>query len=170
MAEGFTPRFVDLVRNTTMTVGTGNFVLGPAAAGFTGLAAAIPVGESFYYSCIGTAKPSESEVGRGTMLADGTIGRDPINGVLTDFSAGPKTIALTAAAEWFEKVDKGARIEVADRSALAAADVQAARLLVERGREGLFVFDGSDLSALVAADTRQAVHVAPASDPSGASR
>ena len=49
----FTPKFVDLVRNFTTTVGTGDFVLGPPVNGFTGFAAALQAGESFYYSAIG---------------------------------------------------------------------------------------------------------------------
>ena len=172
MAQAFSPRFVDLVRNTTTTVGTGNFVLGPAVAGFTGFASAIQPGESFYYSCVGVAKPDESEVGRGTMQADGTISRDPVNGTLTDFTTGPKNIALIAAAEWFEKVDRAgggaSPIEVADRAALAAQS-GGVRLLFERGREGMFRFEPGDLSAMVAADPLQGVYVAKASDPSGAS-
>jgi len=178
MAQAFTPRFVDLVRNTTTTVGTDDFVLGPAAAGFTSFAAAIQPGESFYYSCIGVAKPAETEVGRGTMQADGTISRDPIDGTLTDFTPGPKTVSLIAAAEWFTKVDQAGAggggsppIDVASRAALAALDGRAGsvRLLAEPGREGLFTFDGSNLSAMVAADTAQGVYVPPASDRSGAS-
>ncbi len=39
--------------------------------------------------------------------------------------------------------------------------------LSERGREGQFVFDASDLAAEVATDPRQGVYVAPATDPSG---
>ena len=43
MADAFQPRFVDLVRNTTTTVGTGNFLLGPAVSGFTSFSAACQV-------------------------------------------------------------------------------------------------------------------------------
>ena len=46
MADPFQPKFVDLVRNTTTTQGTGNFVLGPAATGFTSFAAALQPGDS----------------------------------------------------------------------------------------------------------------------------
>lgn len=42
--------------------------------------------------------------------------------------------------------------------------------LAEAGREGWFIFDGSNLSALVTADTaQQGLYVAPASDPTGTS-
>ena len=175
MAEAFTPRFVDLVRNTTSTTGTGNFVLGPAVAGFTSFATAIQPGESFYYSCAGVDKADECEVGRGTLQADGTISREPIGGSLTSFTGGTKTVALVAAAEWFAKVDQAnggaGPVDVANRAALAAGNAQAgaARLLAEPGREGLFTFDSSDLATKVVADPRQAVYVTPQSDPTGAS-
>jgi hypothetical protein len=42
-------------------------------------------------------------------------------------------------------------------------------MLTETGREGLFVFDGADLSAKVAADPYQALYVAPSSDATGSS-
>src|SRR4051794_30766641 len=101
MAPDFQPKFVDLVRNLSTTTGTGNFQLGPAVSGFNSFLAECQVGDSFYYSAIGLDRPSEREVGRGTLLAGGAIGRDPIGGVKTDFSNGTKSIALIAAAEWF---------------------------------------------------------------------
>src|SRR5438270_12888466 len=101
MADPFQPKFVDLVRNTTTTQGTGNFVLGPAASGFTSFTAALQPGDSFYYSAIGIDKPAEREVGRGTLQANGSITRSPIDGPLMNFSSGTKTIALIAAAEWY---------------------------------------------------------------------
>jgi hypothetical protein len=168
----FTPKFVDLVRNYTSTVGTGPFVLGPAVNGFVGFAGALQPGEQFYYSAIGVDKPDEHEVGRGILEADGTIGRSPINGSLTNFSSGTKTIAVIAAAEWFNLIQSGGAgtATVASKSKLAAAAAtQGAVLLSQSGAEGLFVFDGSDLSAEVAADARQGIHIAPESEPTGAS-
>src|SRR5437868_15210886 len=163
----FAPIFVDLVRNTTTTQGTGNYVLGPAATGFTSFIAALQPGDSFYYSTIGVDKPAEREVGRGTLQANGTNSRDPIGGALTNFSNGTKTIALIAAAEWYSQV-QGAT--AASRAALAATPhTQGAALLCEAGREGLFVWDGSDLSASVSADARQGLYAAAASDRSGRS-
>jgi hypothetical protein len=102
MSESFHPKFVDLVRNTTTTTGTGNIVLGAAVAGYTSFATAVLPGESFYYSVIGVDKPAEREVGRGTMQSDGTIRRDPISGTKTNFTSGMKTVALIAAADWFQ--------------------------------------------------------------------
>jgi hypothetical protein len=103
MAEAFQPKFVDLVRNYTTTVGTGDFKLGPAVNGYSGFAAACQAGDSFYYSAIGVDKPAEREVGRGMLSADGTISRDPVGGTKTSFTSGTKSIALIAAAEWFEQ-------------------------------------------------------------------
>ena len=165
MAEAFTPRFVDLVRNTTHTQGTDNFVLGAALSGYRSFAEAVLPGESFYYSCIGVDKPSEREIGRGTMEIDGTISRIATNGELTSFTAGTKTIALVAAAEWFNSVQSagGAGIEinaashgiVADgatdnRAAFAAADSAAASGKALSVPPGIFAV-ASDLtfSALV---------------------
>lgn len=42
-------------------------------------------------------------------------------------------------------------------------------ILGEPGREGMFVFDGSDLSTKVSADTQQGIYIAPSSDPTGSS-
>jgi len=169
----FQPRFVDLVRSYTSTAGTGAFALGPAVNGFTGFGSALQAGDSFYYSAIGVDKPAEREVGRGTLQANGTISRQPLSGAPTNFSSGTKSIALIAAAEWFNLVQAGAGsqpVVAATRSALAASPLrQVPGLLTESGCEGMFVFDSSDLSAKVAADTRQGLYVAPASDPTGAS-
>lgn len=171
MADSFQPVFADLVRNYTTTTGTADFKLGAAANGFTGFATALQPGDSFYYSAIGVDKPAEREVGRGTLGAGGTISRDPVSGTKTTFTSGTKTVSLIAAAEWFTGVGAGggASTTAATRSALAGrGDRAAAVFLAEPGREGLFRFDSADLSAKVAADPRQAVHIAPASDPTGA--
>ena len=171
----FTPKFVDLVRNLTSVQGTGPVTLGAAVAGYTSFAAATVAGEQFYYCIQGVDKPAEREVGRGTMQANGTIAREAIGGAATNFTAGTKTIALVAAAEWFSRLDQvgpaPAPFDVGTRGGLAATSLAGARpaFLAEGGREGLFVFDAGDLSAKVAADPLQAVFVAPASAPNGAS-
>jgi hypothetical protein len=170
LADSFQPRFIDLVRNYTSTEGTGNFVLGSEVFGYRSFAAEIQPGESFYYSAIGVDKPVETEVGRGTMLGDGTIARAPIGGSPTNFSSGSKTIALVAAAEWFEAMQSGTSACAGSRSALASlADRSKPVLLFERDREGLFIYDPSDLSAEVASDPAQALFIAPESDAAGAS-
>ncbi len=176
MPQTFTPKFVDLVRNVTTVQGTGPVALGAAAPGYTGFADAIVAGEQFYYCIQGVDKPAEREVGRGTLQANGTILREPIGGGLTSFTTGTKTISLVAAAEWFSdiagKLSQGGGVApVANGAALAAKAATAGQtaFLAETKREGLFVFSSANLSARVAADTRQGVHVAPSSDPSGAS-
>lgn len=169
----FQPRFVDLVRNYTTTTGTGDFVPGAAVNGYSSFASALQPGDRFYYSAIGIDNPAEREVGRGTLKADGAIARDPVNGALTPFTAGLKSLSLIAAAEWFNNVQAGGSgggAELpASRAALASSAQNQPAILTEAGREGLFVFDGSNLSAQVAADTYQGIHVAPSGDPTGAS-
>lgn len=169
----FTPKFVDLVRNYTTTVGTGNFVLGPSVTGYTSFATAVQPGESFYYSVLGFDRPNEREIGRGTMQADRTIKREPIGGALTNFTNGTKTIALIAAAEWFETIQAGGSARAAatrtEMAAIAPAESGATCHLREHGREGLFVHFtavefadryGFPLADAVAADTLQGMYVA----------
>jgi len=171
MADPFQPKFVDLVRNYTSTSGTGNLALDEAPPGFKSFTEALLPGDSFYYSIAGIENTSESEVGRGTLQADGSIARQPIGGALTSFSSGKKTVALVAAAEWYESLDavRGAPMQAVTRAALATLPAQGTALLTEAGREGLFRFDPANLSAKVAADSAQGLFVAPASDPTGAS-
>ena len=166
----FTPKFVDLVRNFTTVQGFGPVTLGAAVSGYTSLAAALSPGDQFYYCIQSVDRPQEREVGRGTMQTDGRIAREAVQGELTQFTSGTKTIALVTAAEWFTQASAGASIEAADRAALAAAaSTRGPVMLTERGREGLFAWDPADRSAKVALDTQQGLHVAPATDSTGAS-
>lgn len=176
MAAVFTPRFVDLVRTFTASQGTGPLVPGAAVQGFSTFADTMSAGDQFYYCVQGIDRPTEREVGRGTLQANGTIARQPVSGGLVPFSSGTKTINLVAAAEWFTQQHStsggghSGTATVADRAALAAIAAASAgdvRLLLEAGREGLFVFDDEDLTAMVLADGRQGMCVAPASAPSG---
>ena len=176
MAGSFQPKFADLVRNYTTTIGTGDFVLGPVVNGFIGFAQACQPGDSFYYSATGIDNPAQSEVGRGTLLANGSISREPMGGTKTDFTTGTKSIALIAAAEWYAAVDAAAAASAdapssaATRSSLAdLAQSAIPALLTEPGAEGLFVWDGTDRSSDVSADGAEAMYVAPASDRTGAS-
>lgn len=107
MPASFSPKFADLVRVMCTSAGTGNLVPGAAVLGFTSFSAALTVGDRFYYSIAGVDKPGESEVGRGTLLADGSIAREAIGGVLTNFTAGQKTISLVVGAEWFRSAGGG---------------------------------------------------------------
>lgn len=170
----FTPKFVDLVRNFTGVQGTGAAALGAPVSGFSGIADALSTGDQFYYCIQGVDKPQEREVGRGTLQADGKVGREPIGGQPTNFTNGTKTIGLVAAAEWFSKLEGGAggggSIEVETRAALAASPAtRGAAFLREPGREGLFAFVAGNQSANVSADPAQGVHIAPTGDPTGAS-
>jgi hypothetical protein len=168
----FTPKFVDLVRNFTTVQGTGPVVLGASVTGFTSINDALSAGDQFYYCLQSVDKPVEREVGRGTLQADGKVTREAVQGGLTNFSNGTKTIALVAAAEWFSKLELaggGSGMEAASRAALAARPTSAPLLLTEAGREGVFGFDSGNLSSMVAADIAQGIYVAPASDPTGAS-
>jgi hypothetical protein len=109
----FTPVFANMVRAFTMSVGAGPITPGMAVEGHRSFAEALSAGDQFYYSIEGVAAPGEWEVGRGTMLADGRVARDPIasssGGAAVDFSPGAKTIALTVASEWFEAPTVGKR-------------------------------------------------------------
>src|SRR5205085_2275544 len=64
----------------------------------------------------------------------------------------------------------GASSMAPTRAALSAATPSGAMVLTEARREGLFLFDGSNLSGAVAADPRQGIHITPATDPTRASR
>lgn len=84
-------------------------------------------------------------------------------------AAGDASEALTALLA--ASVVTGASISVANRTILAALDHSAGlpAYLSEAGREGMFVWDSSNLSAKVTLDPRQGVYVAPASDTDGSS-
>lgn len=60
---------------------------------------------------------------------------------------------------------------VADRTALKAVNSGAitSAYLAESGRQGIFNFNSSNLSANITIDTNEGVYIAPASDPTGAS-
>ncbi|WP_426267873.1 glycosyl hydrolase family 28-related protein [Sphingomonas sp. LHG3443-2] len=177
MALSFTPKFANMVRVTTSTQGTGPFLCGPAVTGFASFAESVSAGDSFYYSVQGVDKPQEREVGRGTYQADGTITRQPLDGELTKFTPGAKTIALVAAAEWYANVQEslgqggggGKSDMVKDRAALAALDTSAGScLLQEAGREGLFSWDPAVAVAVHQSDPGQGLFVAPSPTAAGA--
>jgi hypothetical protein len=106
MTQSFSPVFADLVRNAASVEGSGPATLGPPAAGCRDLATAVQPGGQFYYCLEGSGASAQREVGRGTLLEGGTVARDPVDGEPVDFDAGPKTISLVAAAEWYSKVEQ----------------------------------------------------------------
>jgi len=173
MPLSFSPKFVDMVRVMTSTQGTGPLVCGSAVSGYASFAESVAAGDSFYYSVQGIDRTGEREVGRGTYLANGTISRQPLNGTLTNFTAGQKTIALVTAAEWFAAVQSAsasAQTTAASRVALAAVPVAsgATSYLTEAGREGAFVWDASVPASLHQSDAAQGIFVAPSASSSGA--
>lgn len=123
MAESFQPKFADLVRVYTTTNGTVDFVAGAAVTGFSSFDGALKTGDRFYYCAIHSDRPSEREVGRGTLRADGSIGREPINGSLVNFSGGTKTLSLVSTAEWFTTL----AYDTASNSAAAESALQTAQ-------------------------------------------
>jgi hypothetical protein len=164
MADPFKPKFVDLVRNYTTTTGTGNIVLGQPVQGHDGLAQAVAVGERFFYAISGVDKPVEREVGRGTLLANGTIAREPIVGPLTNFTTGSKTIALVVGAEWFNKVgswinggaENLAGLTTANKTSLVAAVHE---LAASTGGSGGAAAPGLTFSACAGSSIASAVKV-----------
>lgn len=175
MTQTFTPKFVDMVRVTTSTQGSGPLACGPAVAGFTSFAEALTVGDSFYYSVQGVDKPQEREVGRGTLGSNNSIIRQPLEGDPTIFSSGTKVISLVAAAEWYARVQEasqsgGKAQSAATRSALKLISAEAGdcRQLAEVGREGIFRWDPSVPVASHRADPAEGIYVAPSTIGAGA--
>lgn len=70
-----------------------------------------------------------------------------------------------------ERVDSETLYKAADRTALKALSgtAHATVYLREAGRDGIFKWDSSDLSAKVTIDTAEGIYVAPTSDATGAS-
>ena len=175
MPQLFSPKFVDLVRVTTSTQGTGPLVCGPAVPGHATFIESITVGDSFYYSVQGVDKPQEREVGRGTLLSNGTITRQPLLGSPTNFTSGSKTIALVAASEWFASTNEAMAGAARNGSVGSRADLKSVsgspgyfRHLGEAQREGTFLWDASVPIATHQADTLEGIYVAPNAVTSGA--
>lgn len=148
----FAPIFVDLVRNYTTTTGTGNLVLGDPAPGFKSFASVLKPGDMFYYSVISLDSNGESEVGRGTLQADGTVARDPIGGSLTNFSKGTKSVALVTAAEWYDSVANKDYVDSATQFGLIAPGA-VARSLAAKAADVVSVKDFGAIGNGVADDT-----------------
>jgi hypothetical protein len=71
----------------------------------------------------------------------------------------------------YSVIETTASTNVASRTAMAAISGVAGAVvnLTETNRQGAFIFDSSNLSARVTADTLQGIYVAPSTDPTGAS-
>ena len=100
-------KFVDLVREATLTRGTGNLELRGSPEGYRRFADTLQPGDSFYYSILNPQVPRETETGIGRLEDDGTLSRTPTEGDATDFSAGAKIVSLVVGAPWFEQASAG---------------------------------------------------------------
>lgn len=113
--------FADLVRETSSTKGSDPFALQGPMAGYRAFGESVTTGDKFHYSAFNLSRPEESEVGVGTLLADGTIDRAPFDQA-TDFSPGTKAVALVAGSPWHDAVTKGLCTTVTPQQYGAKAD------------------------------------------------
>lgn len=97
--------FADCVRETSMTSGTGAYVLNGAATGHRRFVDAVPQDALFYYTISGIAHENEWEVGQGSLDPQGRLLRSALSSSngndLVAFSTGLKSVSLTVAADWF---------------------------------------------------------------------
>ena len=89
----------DRVKETSTTIGTGNFTLAGVSQGFESFASGIGVGNTTYYAIV-QAGSNNFEVGLGTLSATSTLQRTtPISSSNSDnavnFSAGDKDVFCT---------------------------------------------------------------------------
>lgn len=95
--------YADRVKETTLTTGTGSYSLAGAGAAFQTFSAVMVSSDTCYYAI---EMGNDWEVGLGTLLAPGVLGRTTIydssnGGSAVNWPSGSKTIALTAAAQYF---------------------------------------------------------------------
>lgn len=144
--------FADLVREASWGEGAGNLVLGGALPGHRRFADAVPPGARFHYAICGVTHPDEWETGEGE-IASGALVRAPIassdGGEAVAFSAGLKTVALTANAAWFEGQE--AEIGIGDVDGLA--DALAGKAATGHGHDGTYQPLDADLSAIASLST-----------------
>jgi hypothetical protein len=99
-------KFIDRVKETTATTGTGDFVLAGAVAGFQSFAG-YAVGERVPYCA---ALGAEWEVGIGTKAASSitrtTVTASSNGGALVNFSAGTKELYVNAGASFLSSVSQ----------------------------------------------------------------
>lgn len=182
--------YIDRVKETTTTTGTGTYTLAGAVTGFQAFST-IGNGNTCYYAVsdgtswevgLGTYTLSGTTLARTTLLASST--GSAINwGVGTrtvwlDFPAAAISTFLIAANNLSDLPSKPASrlnlavpVYVATRTAMAALS-GATDLVVwleESGRQGMFQWAPGNQSAHITADPLQGVWVAPASAPTGAS-
>lgn len=144
--------FADLVREACRGTGAGALALDGALPGHRTFAAAVPAGARFHYAICGVTRPEEWETGEGEIV-DGALARTPMassaDGAAVAFSAGLKTVALTANAAWFEGQEEG--IGIADVGGLAAA--LADKAAAGHNHDGAYQPADAGLSAIAALAT-----------------
>ncbi len=118
--------FADLVRETSVATGTGAFTLAAALPGHRRFADTVPASAQFHYSIAGVTNPGEWECGLGSLDTQGRLMRTPISScapanALVNFSAGLKTVALTAGASWFSGIEARAFPAISDINGLQSA-------------------------------------------------
>ena len=140
--------FADLVRETSNATGAGAFVLSGALPGHRRFADAVPLGTDFCYAIAGITTPAEWEVGTGQIDAQGRLVRASVSassaaGALVPFTAGLKSVALTATANWYATVAlKGEPINDTTIGQTVPSSIKATTLTV--GNNGT-VFGNNDI-------------------------
>ncbi|ESY92675.1 collagen-like protein [Mesorhizobium sp. LNHC209A00] len=168
--ESLSPSVLALLRGDGPTGPTGP--TGPAGVGPTGPTGLTgPTGPTGVTGLTGATGPT----GVGATGATGPVGATGVTGPTgpTGATAVPSVAGLTGAITAVDLRDAlDTPIYVTDLTALAAINTakdKVARVYAAGGRNGVFVFNSSNLSTLVTADTAQGVYVAPVSDVTGAS-
>lgn len=102
--------FVDRVKETSVSTGTGDFTLAGAVTGYQTFDAAFGHAGNYFYYCIeavdGNGVPTgQWETGEGHLSASTTLVRDTLlassTGSAVSFSAGTKNVFCTVAAQYF---------------------------------------------------------------------
>lgn len=97
--------FSDRVKEASLTEGTGSYNLAGTVDTFQTFNTALSIGDTCFYVA---EDGSDWEVGTGTLLTAATLQRTTIHdssngGASVNWLAGTKTLALTAAAEYFRE-------------------------------------------------------------------
>jgi hypothetical protein len=111
----------DRVRETSTTIGTGNFTLAGAVTGYQTFDAALDTGDTTYYT-IADQSGANWEVGIGTFTSPATIARTTIlsssnGGSVVTFGAGTKDVFISLPASKTNVEDQPNLIEVNSSSA-----------------------------------------------------
>jgi hypothetical protein len=104
--------FADMVRENSMSSGTGAMNLIGPPPGYRAFTGVVPADTSFHYCIAGVTQSAEWESGVGSINSSGQLVRSSVsassaNGAKVDFANGTKTVSLTVAAAWFDAVQSG---------------------------------------------------------------